>query len=65
MANRGKCTNSVTNPKWTQWKKDNPGKKLNPHMQKIACTCAAFVAKDATKPDKKCTCNHDNKLHMP
>ncbi|EAQ84192.1 predicted protein [Chaetomium globosum CBS 148.51] len=65
MPNRGKCTNSITNPNWTQWKKANPGNKLNPNIEKIACPCRAFVAKDASKPDKKCTCNHDNKLHMP
>ena len=64
MPNAGRCTNSMPNPQFTKWKKDNPGKKLNPYLPKVPCTCEAFVAKDPTKPDKKCTCNHDNKVHM-
>lgn len=62
--NAGSCTNAVTNPEWTKWNKENPGKeKLNPKMKKIACTCRAFVNANNRKYPNKCTCNHDNAVH--
>ncbi|KAH6622614.1 hypothetical protein F5144DRAFT_594938 [Chaetomium tenue] len=64
MPNTGRCTASMTNPKHTQWAKANPGNKLNPHMKRVECGCNSFVAKNAAEPDKKCTCNHDNKNHV-
>ncbi|KAH6848088.1 hypothetical protein B0I37DRAFT_376635, partial [Chaetomium sp. MPI-CAGE-AT-0009] len=61
--NTGRCTHSSVNPQWTQWNRANPTKKpLNPHMHKVECSCMAFVAQNAQQPDKKCTCNHDNKV---
>ncbi|KAK4141691.1 uncharacterized protein C8A04DRAFT_13869 [Dichotomopilus funicola] len=63
-ANTGRCTSGKPNPAHTAWKRANPGNGLNPHLPRVPCTCSAFQAKDATKPDKKCVCNHDNKSHM-
>ena len=62
--NAGRCTNSITNPKFASWAKANPGNSLNPHMRKIECPCNGFTAKNAAEPNKKCTCNHDNKVHL-
>ncbi|POS78016.1 hypothetical protein DHEL01_v203586 [Diaporthe helianthi] len=62
--NTGACTASMTNPKWTRWNQENPGKKLNPYMKKLACSCRAFSnAGNRTYPNK-CICNHDNKHHL-
>ncbi|KAH6621596.1 hypothetical protein B0J18DRAFT_467167 [Chaetomium sp. MPI-SDFR-AT-0129] len=52
-ANTGRCTSGKPNPAHTAWKRANPGNRLNPHLPRVACTCSAFQAKDATKPDKK------------
>ncbi|KAI7773192.1 hypothetical protein LA080_011620 [Diaporthe eres] len=62
--NTGACTAAITNPAWTQWNNENPGReRFNPKFKKIACPCRAFANANNRNYPNKCTCNHDNKHH--